>query len=107
MNEKTLTDANFKSDVLEAKGVTLVDFWAPWCGPCKMLEPIVEQVAKEIGDKASIGKLNVDDNPQTAGAYGIMSIPTMLLFKDGEPVKSMVGVQSKEAILKAIEEVAN
>jgi thioredoxin 1 len=81
---KHITDAEFQNTV--ANGVTLIDFWAPWCGPCKMIAPILEELAGELGDKAKIVKINVDDNPQVAGQYGIMSIPTLLLFKDGKKV---------------------
>ncbi len=96
MSHIELTDQNFEEEVLNAEGVVLVDFWAPWCGPCKMLTPIMEQVEEEIGDKAKIGKLNVDENPETAGKYKVMSIPTVKVFKDGEEVESLVGLQTKE-----------
>lgn len=91
-----LTDANFNEEV--KSGVTLVDFWAPWCGPCRMVAPVLEEVAEKYQGKAKIGKLNVDENQATAGEFGIMSIPTMLVFKDGEPVDKIVGAVPKDAI---------
>jgi len=91
-----LTDANFNEEV--KSGVTLVDFWAPWCGPCRMVAPVLEEVAEKYQGKAKVGKLNVDENQATAGEFGIMSIPTMLVFKDGEPVDKIVGAVPKDAI---------
>jgi len=98
---KHITDAEFQNTV--ATGVTLIDFWAPWCGPCKMIAPILEELAGELGDKAKIVKINVDDNPQVAGQYGIMSIPTLLLFKDGKKVDQKVGALPKPALKSFIE----
>lgn len=103
MSDIVLTDSNFEEEVLKSKVPVLVDFWAPWCGPCKAMSPVIDEFAKEIGDKAKVGKMNVDENTQTPGKYSIMSIPTLIVFKNGEPVKSMVGVQSKEALKKALE----
>jgi len=100
---RKLTDANFQGTI--NKGITLVDFWAPWCTPCKIQGPIVSDVAEEIGDKAKIGKLNVDENQKTAAKYGIRSIPTIYIFKDGEPVKKFVGVKTKTVLVKAINEI--
>ena len=94
-----ITDATFDETI--KSGVTLVDFWAPWCGPCLMQGPIVDKIAEAYGDKATMTKLNVDDNPETAAKFGVMSIPTIIIFKDGEKVKQFVGVQS-EATLKAV-----
>lgn len=102
-NVLELDDFSFDKKVLEGGKVSLVDFWAPWCGPCKMLGPVVEEVAKDIGDKAFIGKLNVDDNPVVASKYKIMSIPALLIFKDGKIVDQLIGVQPKELIIKRIE----
>jgi thioredoxin 1 len=85
------TDANFATEVLKAEKPVLVDFWAPWCGPCKMIGPIVEKLANELGGAVKIGKLNVDDNPNTAQEYGVMSIPTLLLFKGGKVVGTQMG----------------
>lgn len=92
-NTVTFTDQNFEQEVKE--GFSLVDFWAPWCGPCRMVGPVIEQLAEEYGDKVKVGKLNVDENQQTAMSYRVMSIPTVILFKDGEPLEVMVGAQPK------------
>ena len=90
-----LTDSNFKETVLEKNNVALVDFWAEWCGPCRMIGPVVEELSNEYAGKAVIGKVNVDDNPETAMQYGIRSIPTILFFKNGQLVDKQVGVVSK------------
>ncbi len=84
--------SNIDTEVMKANGPVLVDFWAPWCGPCRMVGPIIDQIADEHAGKVAIGKLNVDENPGTAGKYGIMSIPTIILFKGGEPAKKVIGV---------------
>jgi thioredoxin 1 len=97
-----LTDANFEQMVEQRKGVALVDFWAEWCGPCKMIAPIVEQIAEENGDKMLVGKLDVDANGETAMKFGVMSIPTLILFKDGEPVERLVGYRPKEQLMAKI-----
>jgi thioredoxin 1 len=89
------TDGNFQSEVLSSQQPVLVDFWAPWCGPCKMLAPTIEQLAGEFEGKVRIGKLNTDDNPQVASSYGISAIPTVLLFKGGNIVERFVGVTPK------------
>jgi thioredoxin 1 len=94
------TDQNFDQEVLKSDKLTVVDFWAPWCGPCQIMGPILEELSVEVKDTAKIGKLNVDENPETASKYGIMSIPTIKIFKDGKIVKEFVGVQQKD-ILKA------
>ena len=97
-----LTDSNFQETV--NSGVTLVDFWAPWCGPCLMQGPIVDQVAEKIEGKATVAKVNVDESMQTAIQYRIQSIPALLVFKDGEVADQMVGVQSEEQLLSAVNE---
>lgn len=100
----TLSDAEFDASVLKAGKPALIDFWAEWCQPCKMLAPTVEELAGEYEDKILVGKLNVDDNPVTATKYGIRGIPTLLLFKDGQVVQQVVGVKSKAEIKKMIDE---
>lgn len=90
------TDKNFKEEVIESNKITLVDFWAPWCGPCQMMSPIIDELSEELGDEFKIGKINVDENPNTASDYGIMSIPAIKIFKGGKVVKELVGVQNKE-----------
>lgn len=100
-----LTKDNFEKEIVEASKskLALVDFFAPWCGPCQMQGPIVEELAEEIGDKGIVGKLNIDSNPEIAEKYGVMSIPTLILFKDGKPKETMVGMQAKEILAKFFE----
>ena len=98
-NTVTVTDATFADDVLGSDKPVLVDFWAEWCGPCKMVAPVLEEIASEHGDKLTIAKLNIDENPQIARDLGIMSIPTMMVFQGGKPVKTIVGAKPKGAIL--------
>jgi len=105
MADVIFTDQNFKKLVLDSKTPVLVDFWAPWCGPCRIVGPIIEELAKEFDGKVTIGKLNVDENNQTAGQFGVMSIPTVMLFQNGQPVKSMVGAQGKQSYKKIIDEL--
>ena len=101
--EVHVTDKDFQKEVLDYKGLVLVDFWAPWCAPCRMVGPIIEEIAQEKKDKVKVCKMNVDENVEFPQKYGIMSIPTILLFKDGEIVESMIGLQPKDAFLVAIE----
>ncbi|KGR78740.1 thioredoxin [Ureibacillus manganicus] len=95
-----VTDQNFNEEI--ANGVVLVDFWATWCGPCKMIAPVLEEIDAEIGDQVKIAKLDVDNNQATAAEYQVMSIPTLLLFKDGQQVAKTVGFQPKEALIEFI-----
>ncbi|MDB5228953.1 MAG: thioredoxin [Bacteroidota bacterium] len=99
------TNDNFKEKVLDSKGVALVDFWAEWCGPCRLIGPVVEDLSNEYDGKATIGKLNVDENREIAAQYGIMSIPTLLFFKDGQLVDKHVGVASKGDLKKKLDAV--
>lgn len=101
MSIAQVTDQSFKAEV-ESTGTVLVDFWAPWCGPCKMIAPVLEELDQEIGGQVKIAKVNVDDNPESAGRFGVMSIPTLILFKDGQPVDKIVGFQSKDALKNVI-----
>lgn len=94
----TVTDATFERDILQAPGVVLLDCWAPWCGPCRMIGPIMEELASESNGRYRIAKLNVDDNPRVAAQFQIQSIPTMLLFKNGQLVDRLIGAQPKQAI---------
>ena len=96
----TLSDATFAEEVGAADAPVLVDFWAEWCGPCKMIAPILEEIATEQAGKLSVSKLNVDDNPNTAMRYGVMSIPTMIVFKDGQEAARIVGAKGKGQLLE-------
>ena len=98
MSEVVLTDSNFDAEILQYKGVAMVDFWAPWCGPCRMLAPVVEELAAEYAGKAKVAKLNVDEAPDASTKYGVASIPTVIFFKDGKVVAQTVGLQTKAAL---------
>jgi thioredoxin 1 len=103
MADLNLTDQTFKQEILENKVISVVDFWAPWCGPCRIVSPVIDELAKEYEGKVKIGKINVDENSQIASQYGVMSIPSVLFFKNGQPVKTMVGAQSKESYKQEID----
>ena len=100
---KTVTDATFDADVLGSDKPVLVDFWAEWCGPCKMVAPVLEEIASEHGDKITVAKVNIDENPEIARRYQIMSIPTMSVFQGGQIVKNIVGAKPKAALLRDLE----
>ena len=101
-----LSDRNFKAEVLKSALPTLVDFWAPWCGPCRAIGPVIEQLAAEHANSVKVGKLNVDESPDVAAAYGVRSIPTLLIFKGGQVVDRFVGVQPKAVLQRALDRVA-
>ena len=103
MATKTITDASFHDDVISADGPVLVDFWAEWCGPCKMIGPSLEELSVELGEKVTIAKINIDDNPDAPGKYGVRGIPTMILFKNGVPAATKVGAAPKSQLKGWIE----
>ena len=100
---KPVTDASFVNDVLQSDKLVLVDFWAEWCGPCRKVAPILEEIANELGDKVTVVKLDIDANPETARAYRVMSVPTLTIFKGGKPVQSVAGAKPKAEIIRLIE----
>jgi thioredoxin 1 len=103
----TVTDSTFKDQVENAEGPVLVDFWAPWCGPCRMVAPILDQISDELAGKLTIAKVNVDENQQIAGNLGIMSIPTLMLYKDGKAVETIIGFQPKARLMEKIQRHVN
>ena len=103
MSEIILTDQNFEQEVLKSKQPALVDFYADWCGPCQMIAPVIEELARDLAGKAKVGKLNVDENQAIVQKYNVMSIPTLIFFKSGREVDRVMGVQSKEELAKKLE----
>ena len=103
MATKTVTDQSFVTDVLGASGPVLVDFWAEWCGPCRMIAPALEEISGELGDRVTVAKLNIDENPDTPTRYGVRGIPTMLLFQGGQPVAQKVGAAPRSQIQQWLE----
>lgn len=99
-----MTRENFKAEVQLAQGKVLVDFWAPWCAPCRMLTPVIEELSEELNGRVKVGKVNIDEQPELASQFGVMSIPTLIAFKDGQAVEQMVGVQARAAILHMLGE---
>lgn len=103
-NTVEFTDANFDAEVLKSNQTVLVDFWAPWCGPCRQIAPMIDALAAEYAGSVKVGKVNVDDSPQAAGAYGVQSIPTLMVFKGGEVVERFVGAKPKSALQAVLDE---
>jgi thioredoxin 1 len=105
MATNAVTDASFETDVLKSTQPVLVDFWAEWCGPCKMIGPALEELSKDMGDKLIVAKVNIDENPQTPNRYGVRGIPTLILFKDGQPAATKIGALPKGQLYSWVESV--
>jgi thioredoxin 1 len=105
MATNAVTDASFETDVLKSTQPVLVDFWAEWCGPCKMIGPALEDLSKDMGDKLTVAKVNIDENPQTPNRYGVRGIPTLILFKDGQPAATKIGALPKGQLYSWVESV--
>ena len=102
MSEIMITSENFNRTVMQSEKTVLIDFWAGWCGPCRMLAPIIDEIAEEYADTITVGKINVDEQPQLAAAFGVESIPTLIAFKNGVPLGELVGLQTKESVIDLI-----
>lgn len=102
MSEIMITSENFDRTVMQSEKTVLIDFWAGWCGPCRMLAPIIDEIAEEYADTVTVGKINVDEQPQLASAFGVESIPTLIAFKNGVPLGALVGLQTKESVIDLI-----
>ena len=102
MSEIVITSENFDRTVMQSEKTVLIDFWAGWCGPCRMLAPIIDEIAEEYADAVTVGKINVDEQPQLAAAFGVESIPTLIAFKNGVPLGALVGLQTKESVIDLI-----
>ena len=102
---QSVSDATFEADVLKSEKPVLVDFWAEWCGPCKMIAPFVDEIAKELGDKVEVRKLNIDENPSTPSRYGVRGIPTLMVFKGGQVAATKIGAMQKSQLFQWVESV--
>ena len=102
MSVLNITEENFNEEVMQSQVPVIIDFYADWCGPCKMMSPVVDEISKELAEKAKVGKINVDENQDLAVQYGVMSIPTIIIFKEGKATKTFVGVRDKDEIMKSL-----